>query len=322
MFQHVQSQLSRLNQSMFKFASPALEAAFETHCCNTVGLWIYGGICNFLLGWAILVPKMLGRGRDRCGLLPSIWPPFLLHFLPATTLLAALLFVPSWYTSHRRKVNLVMIFAFTLNIDFLRRTILWMPLAGAVAPPPAAEPSMVQSLQMFANESFFFISMWQVAAIFGNCLPFEFAAVTLGMLLDISGNNRICVSPLLSPSPATISPRFRSAAENASDVMLLWAVPYHHKRGQPIESCAALFAFWQVLGWFMACLAMLVADVLRRRSFLRTNAARTMLGPDLAAAADTWPFGNIGMISRLVATLIALWFATCLTWAVALDTLS
>jgi hypothetical protein len=45
-------------------------------------------------------------------------------------------------------------------------------------------------------------------------------------------------------------------------------------------------------------MAVFAAEVIRRRTFLRTNAVLTRLGPGLATAALHWPFGRAMQVLR------------------------
>jgi hypothetical protein len=308
-----------LTQSMFRFASPELEAKYQSHRSTVVSLWTLGGAVNMLLGWAVVLGKVTGQGKQLRHMFPSVLLPIISHLLPALALLLLLVFRPKVYAKHHRVINLGVVCAFICNTGYLRESIMWMRW---VSSGPGSEGTLVQTLAAFSNENFFLISMWQIAAVYATGQPCDVLLITMGLFFDMAQNRRLCASPLWAPNPATLSPKLLAAMQNVSSVALEGAAPFYQVQGRAFMSCPAALAFWQVLGWWLACIASFVVEVRRRRAFLRTHAASTWLGPHLVGAALQWPFGSAYLMWKCVAAFSVLCVAFCVILAVALDFLS
>lgn len=72
-----------------------------------------------------------------------------------------------------------------------------------------------------------------------------------------------------------------------------------------MSSCPEVLALWEVLGSLLAVLVMGMAEIIRRRAFLRTQEVQARLGRRRAAEALHWPWGGrMSLPSRLVASTV------------------
>jgi hypothetical protein len=111
------------------------------------------------------------------------------------------------------------------------------------------------------------------------------------------------------------------AAQWVSNRILEVATPFYQPKTATIRSCPAAFGLWQVVGSWLACMTVYAADLARRRAFLRTKKAASLLGPQYAAAALRWPFGRTSVVVDCLLLLLLVSLAHCVIWAITLDVL-
>eukprot|EP00884_Botryococcus_braunii_P006291 jgi/Botrbrau1/15663/Bobra.4_1s0047.1 len=134
----------------------------------------------------------------------------------------------------------------------------------------------------------------------------------------MSANAALCDSPF-GRSLVTMRPPYLTAARGASVWLSDIAGPLvGGHASDPVLSCPAALGVWEVVGWLVACLTVLVADILRRRAFLRTPEVQAYLGPSYVAGALKWPFATSVKVQRCALGLFVLLYASSLLWNTAL----
>eukprot|EP00884_Botryococcus_braunii_P014252 jgi/Botrbrau1/22828/Bobra.0132s0151.1 len=312
--------LSWLMASIFAFFSNELEDGYEAYQRSSFSIWTWGSAISLLMGWPVIFMKLQGHGKYHEHLLPPLVLPFVLHFLPTLALNLVLVLHPALYAKHKRVVNGLVQLVFVGNCIFMREAVLWMKLVErSASASPSHGGSWIESLLSFPHENIFLFVFWQIVALFPSTLGGDMAMATLGLIVNLAGNGHICSSPLLGPAPATLAPGLMRLTQRASDWLLAWASPYYVPSSSAVASCAAALGFWQALGWLNACLVIIGSEVLRRRAFLRTTAARACLGPSAIGLALSWPFGSQAKVGRLIRLVFMLLMVHSIIWAVALD---
>lgn len=70
----------------------------------------------------------------------------------------------------------------------------------------------------------------------------------------------------------------------------------------------------QVMGWWVACHLVFVAEIANRQAFLRTTPARNLVGPAHLASALNWPFGRFAKVLDIAFASLAISSCACVIW--------
>jgi hypothetical protein len=159
-----------------------------------------------------------------------------------------------------------------------------------------------QQVQSFLVENIHLLGAARLVQSFPMGLIPDLISTNIFMAWLMTGNRHICALPHLGDNLVTMSPGLLSATQVASVWLSGVAVPAAsiHPASRKL-SCPAALGFWQLVGSLLACVNVFVADIFRRRAFLRTPEARARLGRELEAADVSWPFGNRALIEKGVA---------------------
>lgn len=307
-----------LNVSLLQFASKDLEALYEQYLAGSTNPWTLVFSAHVLMGWAMFGQKLLVTPSELRAYLPAAWPIGV--FLPAmmACLLAIIFLKPVFYAQHRRALHTGVLCGILPTIGIAQAVLLWMRLANRAA-RAGGPPSWMQQLQSFTTENFYFTIMWVGVLAFPVGQATGIAIATAILLADMAKNSHLCGLPLWGEGAVTLSPRVLAWTKTASFWLVKFGEPDLGLRGGSLSlPCPAVLAFWQMVGWWMACHAVFAADIVRRRAFLRTHAALVHLGPAHQAAAMSWPFGRATSVIRLASTSIALSYFASALWSIAL----
>jgi hypothetical protein len=212
-------------------------------------------------------------------------------------------------------VHVGIMVVFILTFRAARVLMLWMRLGGN----KVGVLSTMSWLQAFSVENVYFALIWLITLAYPIGQVPAIVLTTVYMLTEMASNVYICSFPQWADSLVTMSPE-----------LLAWTTTASHwlsSIGQPLLiikdwstplSCPAALAFWQLVGWWYACQFIFVADIIRRRAFLRTHAARMHLGRAHEAARLSWPFGWLHMMQTIVVITVALFLSASTIWSIAL----
>eukprot|EP00884_Botryococcus_braunii_P003868 jgi/Botrbrau1/13482/Bobra.0082s0078.1 len=310
--------LAIARSSPFAFASGELEADFQTHDARAISLLSWFCALVTVTGYFVLFAKIAAASGEQRALLPDMLLPVLFQFLPTVAVLALGAFFPSFYAAHKQALHLATHCCILVVFHSTRQLVLWMRMVKG----SSLDGSFTKAAQFFSDENLYLSVVWYSVPAFPFGLCGEFAVVLAWLLVNLTGNTGICTSPLWTPDAVTLSSGPVTAVRRVSPWVLEVPAPLYALQAQPELSCESNLAFWQILGSWLACLAVCVAEVLRRREFLRTPAAQARLGRQFAAAALRWPFGSSQLGSNCICGLFLLTVGHCLVWAVVLGLLS
>jgi hypothetical protein len=309
---------SFLSFSTFAFADPELEALFRTYEPKQLTAWMLVCTGTIITGWLLFVIKA-PSATEQSGFSPSLelYGVGLLHVLVLTAHLCAILLTPVFYAKHQRTIKPLLMACIMLTSPFAMETLFWIKFASANRGTPRL--SWLQGLHLFASENPLLSTMWYLALGFTSGQVPDLAIFTASLIRYFVCTRSLCESPLWGQSLVSMSPAYLAAAQVASVGVASVGVPYisGYTPGH-VMSCPAVLGFWALVGWWVACLAVLLAEVMRRRAFLQTHEALSFLGPAYTAAALQWPFASFEKIMRCYMIFCLLYYSASLIWNTAL----
>jgi hypothetical protein len=309
---------SFLRFSTFAFADPELEARFRSYDSKSLSPWTLVCTGTIITGWLMFVIKV-GKATEQSGFSPSpeLYGVGLLHVVLLTANLCAILLKPVFYDKHQRTMKPLLMATIMLSCPFAAETLFWIKSASTKrwAPPL----SWLQGLQMFAAENPLVSTMWFLALAFTNGQVPDVAILTVSLIQYLLSSRSFCESPLWGQSLVSMSPAYLAAAQMASLGVATVGVPFvSGNTPGHVMSCPAVLGLWGLVGWWLACLAVLLAEIMRRRAFLQTHEALSFLGPAYVDAALHWPFASSEKIKRCCMTFFLLCYSASLMWNTAL----
>jgi hypothetical protein len=310
-----ESQHSWLDFSLFAFVDSELEGLYKSYLARRSNSWAVLGIATVAALWAALLHKVV-TGVNGDDPIPAIW--WAISLLQLLTLGAALLVVvytPSCHINYRRAAHAGCLIFIMITYQFGWILLFWSRFMTVTAEEKAA----LQHLQMFVVENLFTSAIWLMVLALSSGQLSDLMLTTLVLFFAMANNHCACASLGWSHITISWSSSFLAVSRVASVLVSDIAGPLIGGHASaPIMSCPVVLGIWQLIGWWIACLTVFVADISRRRAFLRTEEARAHLGPADAAAALKWPFGSATKSRRCVMVVLVLCYASSLIWNTAL----
>jgi hypothetical protein len=309
-------------RSPLEFASPVLEAGYQAYLANHPGGYLLAFAPMFALGWVQTFHCVIAGGTATgSNPPPGFVASVLLFLLPVTALVAFVLLQPKVYSKHWRGINAAFMLVHVFSTPGFQSLCLWQQAcisSGVCGFGGGGSPSWFHA---FAIDNFFLTVICLRLIMFSAGPAPDLFFTTLGLLASMRGNGALCASPLWGPERVTLSPRLRAIPQKGSSLLLSLLSPDARlMQILPKElSCPAVLAFWQVLGWWLACIVIILRDILSRRAFLTSAGSR--YGPSVAQRAGGWPFGSNVLINRLICAVLFACIAASFLWAVALQLL-
>jgi hypothetical protein len=301
---------SWLDLSVFAFSVPELEALFQTYYSKRQNTWALLTSAMVLLGYILFIYKILvfaGEGEDVPGWV--LWSGMLV-VCAVSAVITLMLFKPTFYRMHWQALNAGVIVCTIMTYPASRMTLLWMK---ALSGKPYSE-TWLRELETFAVENLFMATSWMNVVSFPSGPIPDLVLMTLYLVRALASNASLCTSSY-GRSVVTMRPASLATARRASVLLTDIAGPLvGGHASNPVLSCPAALGIWEVVGWLVACLSVLVADILRRRAFLRTGEARAYFGPEYAASAMRRPFGSSQKSQRCVLALFFLLYVSSVLW--------
>jgi hypothetical protein len=284
--------------SVFAFANLGLEKEFQQYLTNStnVSTWVFSA--EIITSWLMVASKVYSFPKEH-GSLPSNWATGLLHPLSVVAMLGIMALMPVFYRKHQRVLKLIFICCMMFPMEYARGALLWMKSVNVKL---GSSQAWFQQVQSFLVENIHLLGAARLVQSFPMGLIPDLISTNIFMAWLMTGNRHICALPHLGDNLVTMSPGLLSATQVASVWLSGVAVPAAsiHPASRKL-SCPAALGFWQLVGSLLACVNVFVADIFRRRAFLRTPEARARLGRELEAADVSWPFGNRALIEKGVA---------------------
>eukprot|EP00884_Botryococcus_braunii_P006293 jgi/Botrbrau1/15665/Bobra.4_1s0049.1 len=304
--------------SVFAFSEPELEALFKTYYAQRQNTWALLTSAMALLGYLLFIYKVLvvpREGEDDAQLF--LWSEMLL-VCAVSSVITLMLFKPTFYRIHRQALNTGVNVCSIIAYPASRMTLLWMKALGG----KTHSETWLAELKTFAVENLFIATSWMNVVSFPSGPVPDLVLMTLYLFRALVSNASLCTSPYGS-SLVTMRPAYLATARRASMLLAGIAAPLvGGHASDPVLSCPAALGVWEVVGWLVACLLVLVADILRRRAFLRTGEAQAYIGQEYAASAMRWPFASSQKSQRCVMVLLVLLYGSSLLWNTAFQFVS
>lgn len=262
-------------------------------------------------GYVTLAVSMYKDGTAYRHMFPllTLLALLLFHLLPSFLNLVLLAFFPSFYADHYLAISVSTSAAECFTFYKIRQVMLWNLLVDS-----STRPSIPHQVRNFAKENIYFCTAW----FMHSADPMPLLSVLGALFANLASNPAICSSPLWPKQSVTLSPAPLAAAKTLSVVLLEAAQPAYHARDISRCPCPIVLATWQVTGSMLALLIISVADIVRRRAFLRLPSVQARLRPHHAVALD-WPWGGMSLPSRCIASVLGLFFAHVVLFAFIFD---
>eukprot|EP00884_Botryococcus_braunii_P006292 jgi/Botrbrau1/15664/Bobra.4_1s0048.1 len=309
---------SLLDISVFAFSTPELDTKFKDYDSKRQNTWALLNFAMTLLGLIVLIYKVLvvvSEGDDVS--LRFLWSGLLL-FCAASAVTTSMLFKPTFHRMHRRALNTCVVACMIITYPLTRMTLLWMKTLGG----KTYSETWLRELETFAVENLFMATSWMNVLSYSSGPVPDLGLLTVYLIRALASNASLCASPY-GHSLVTMRPAYLAAARGASVSLTdIAGLLVGGHASDPVLSCPAALGVWEVVGWLVACLLVLVADILRRRAFLQTREARAFIGQEYAASAMRWPFASPQKSQRCVMVLLVLLYVSSLLWNTALHFVS
>jgi hypothetical protein len=297
--------------SIFSFAAPELEALFRSQPPAKTDMCTLLCAAIILMGWVNFALKLLAVPKELVDFPFQMWGVALLHAFMSTAFIVVILFKRAFYVKHRRVMNPVMLSCIGITYRCVRLMLLWMKSVEDTKD----SHSWVQQLQRFSAENSYATTAWLLIPGFSTGQLPDLVITTMFLLLELARNQSVCAWRYWE----TTSPAFIATTQEASFWLSQYGAPFLGMQNSSTGfSCQAALGFWQVVGWWVSCVVILVADIWQRRAFLRTPEACAYLGPANAAAVSKWPFGSTTKMQTCMRGFVVLCFAAGLIWNTAL----
>lgn len=304
--------------SIFRFKSKELERQYQDYLRLRPDSWAYLTQFLALVGWSRFAVHYYFAHEDERAVVPSAWYIGLSHAVVAILLLSVMAFKRATYSKHRRVINLCYVVFVLLTLRYVLLSMLWLQWLAVQRGEARTPLGLLQS---------FFVENWHIVKapllVFafptGQLLDVLLASVFLFHHLAIGLKQTACGLDLLSDGMAMRSPALAWSARAVSNSAIALGVPGGTTwEPMPAEACPAALLLFQVVGWWLACHTILLADIARRREFLRSADVLARLQSSQRAAALKWPFGGARRAIVLLMASTAVTFQASLIWCSAL----
>eukprot|EP00884_Botryococcus_braunii_P001099 jgi/Botrbrau1/10990/Bobra.0234s0015.2 len=300
--------------SLLAFNSPDLEAKYQQHLSQTAMCFAWSFCMANIVGWLSFFYKIWSKSPAARALLPPISMSLAFNFLPALALAGLLGLWTDAYTKRYRTINLMMSVLQLGVHNYTRQLFLWSNSVGLKAGAGQV------SFGAFATENLYLTIMWFRVVTLPVDQVTDLIVVTVSLLNNMAGNDLICNSPIWGYSPVTLSRPMLAVVKSASCWLFTSLAPdggtaMHTCTAPPEVSvlCPAALAFWEIVGWWLACVVVMVREIASRRAFLKLKAPSK--NRKSLQQAKAWP-GLL--VSKCITFLVALYALAGFAWAVCL----
>jgi hypothetical protein len=308
-------------KSTFTFGSTELEGLYQSYVRGTVGWYAWSFCIVNLSGWLSFLYKFSTCAPAARATLPPPFVPLISNLLPTVVLATGINLWPHVYAKHYSQINLVIsVFQMGVN-NYIREMLLWTQSDGFLGGPGP------RGTTMLALENSFVVIMWFRVLTLPSQQFVDFAMVSAILLLNLAGNSHICGSAVFGPAPVTLSRPVMAVMESVSSRVLTSLLPgvgpHAGAWTGAAESlpCPAVLAFWEMVGWWISCMLVVVREVGTRRAFLNAN-KEWLRRNGVTQAAQGWPFGNARLLAHILFSALLLYCIAGFAWAVILTVYS
>lgn len=286
--------------SVFAFSREELENAFHADMERHVNLGDILLPCCILGAWIIFLVHYVTSPMEVRAFLPKGWPMAAMHPLVAILSLSLQVSQTQMYVTHQKALRLGFILILISASCQTREVVLRFRMYRGEQP----DVSYIALAQAFVGENLYFSTAWIGHATVNIGQLIDLLMAALFLVTEIRSNARICASTSGGSPVGTSGARLAEAA--CAPVRAWLGLPSPLQRSVDPSACPASLRFWQVLGAWLACIAVLLKDVLHRRAFLRSNTASALIPQQHREAAEAWPF------TSLAGGALVLWASMCL----------
>lgn len=295
--------------SLFKFASPTLEHAYQLFATNTVATAALTLFTINLVSWGLIWYKLAVTPAAARTTMPPLTPLALGCFTPALATTALIVLRPASYKKRYAAMNLLLSGLQIFYYNHQRAFLLWLQSTHVLS-------GTWRIVSNFLVENLFFTLTWLRVLLLPGVMVGDIAFSAALLLLNLAGNPRICrewsLSLLAMSSPTAIGTIKAVSAVVLPHLSIGLGWDEALLGPTSTDACSIALAFWEILGWLWACFMVLLAEVVRRRAFLAVNLH--LLCPH-AHKAPFWPLGSTRLLLDLLFVVVALYNAAALLWA-------
>eukprot|EP00884_Botryococcus_braunii_P021916 jgi/Botrbrau1/8408/Bobra.0237s0029.1 len=302
-----------LSRSFLEFKSTALESAYQRYLSKQAGAYLLAFTPIALLTGGQMVYHAAADGSfRRLNFPPGFLITILLFVLPTIGLILFICTQQPVYAKHWRGINAAYTGVLVLSTNGFQRLCLWQRSRSG---------TRSGSVHAFAIENFFLTVIGLRNTLYPAGQAPDLFFTTVSFLLSMAGNQSLCGWELWGLDRVTLSPLISSIPRKASVFLpAFWGyqISTVPRNGTPL-SCPALLTFWQLVGWVLACLAIIVHEILSRRAFLKAHSA--VYGRAASAGAQAWPLRDLVLTHKLLFAVLLVFFSANIVWAVAVEAL-
>eukprot|EP00884_Botryococcus_braunii_P010658 jgi/Botrbrau1/19594/Bobra.0035s0072.1 len=297
---------------MLGFGNPDVETLYQTFLQERIigGMWFFSWV--IVGAWALNLLK-LSNSSFVDSRISAMSVAVVCNLVPSVALVFGIPRRPKFFSNNWRGINLSLQLFQACLWNYVRE-----PLVRQLYLSQVHQDQMSVLLRAFLAENVFLISPWLRMLVFPSGIASDFAIATITLLVAMSGNAQLCASPIPGSVLVTASQPMRGLAQTMSTTLLVTLGHFSHPAWgsvPPPSSCTGLLTFWEVVGWWLACLAIVGREVASRLAFIRANPRVVR-----QAGLQKWPFENAckvknGMVLVILSfSTLGLVWGTCLRW--------
>jgi hypothetical protein len=297
---------------MLTFAAPDVELLYQSVFSKRIlgSMWVFSLVA--VMGWALSMSMWWFEYIGPQARFSAVSMAFIFHFLPSIALVVGIPYRPAFFSANWQRINAVMQVLQLCVWNHLRDLLIMQ-----VYFPVEDHGTLRFMLQAFLTENIFLVSMWLRMLAFPTGFESDIAIATAFLGVTLYGNQQMCVSKNSGNALVTASEPLLGVTQRASAALLKLVAPFctpscHFNASPPPTSCTALLAFWEVVGWWLACMVIICREVGGRLMFIRAH-------KNVLEMRQKWPFDSVHVVNTCLTLSVILCLWTGLVWDLVLD---
>jgi hypothetical protein len=307
-----------------EFGSGELESAYQVYLANHAGGYLLAFLPMFVFTWAQFLYCIAISGHfTHLSFPPGFLITVVLFMVPTIGHVAFICMCREQYARHWRGINALDQTLKLFSTNAFQSLCIWQVSCTAQGVCKIFQKVGESPVNSFARENFYLTNICLANMVFAAGQIPDLIITTCCLFFNMAGSKALCESPHWGPERVTLSAPLSSIPRRGSLLFLVFFPPSSDtiKWLPPQElSCPAVLAFWQVVGWWLSCIFIILREILSRRAFLKSTG--TTFGPLVASRVAGWPLGDALMVNRLIFMVFFLSFAVGVVWSSAVQVFS